>query len=298
MVMFTVFKLSKYLRCQRSLLQLAACRQLSVSVCNFSEAGAGSSEHWTSDEDVHDQHKDSFRQDYDQLYQGHIPTTFFQKALLSVGSAAMAITNPWRGDMIATLGETTGYPGLLWTKRIMESHPVGRQILRERPVINTGTVNLEYLDSLPDGTFGKEYAIWLKVNRANPDERLPVHFVDDVDLAYVMRRYRELHDLVHCVLGQPTNMLGEVTVKMFEGIQTGLFMCVSGGLLGAVRLGPKHLEMYRNTHFAWAVRNALRSQNMMTVYFEKHWQQPIEGFRAELGLETPPYTPPRRNFDK
>lgn len=33
-------------------------------------------------------------------------------------------------DMIATLGETTGYPGLLYTKRKMESDPVGRQILK------------------------------------------------------------------------------------------------------------------------------------------------------------------------
>ena len=54
-----------------------------------------------------------------------------------------------------------------------------------------------------------------------------------------MQRYREIHDLVHVVLGQPTNMLGEVTVKMFEGIQTRLFMCATGGVLGVVRLGPR-----------------------------------------------------------
>jgi len=77
------------------------------------------------------------------------------------------------------------------------------------------------------------------LQQASPDERLPVHFVDDVELAYVMRRYREIHDLVHVMLGQPTNMLGEVTVKAFEGIQTGLFMCASGGTLGIVRLGRR-----------------------------------------------------------
>jgi len=78
---------------------------------------------------------------------------------------------------------------------------------------------------------------WLQ--RASPDERPPVQFVDNVELAYIMRRYREIHDLVHVVLGQPTNMLGEVTVKMFEGLQTGLFMCATGGILGAVRLGRR-----------------------------------------------------------
>lgn len=34
-------------------------------------------------------------------------------------------------------------------------------------------------------------------------------FVDDEELAYVMQRYREVHDLLHTLLGMPTNMLGE-----------------------------------------------------------------------------------------
>lgn len=42
----------------------------------------------------------------------------------------------------------------------------------------------------------------------SPDSRLPVRFVDDVDLAYVMQRYRETHDLLHTILGMPTNLLG------------------------------------------------------------------------------------------
>ena len=77
------------------------------------------------------------------------------------------------------------------------------------------------------------------MQQAHPDERLPVEFVDDVELAYIMRRYREIHDITHVVLGMNTNMIGEVAVKVFEGIQTGLPMCVSGGILGTLRLGPK-----------------------------------------------------------
>ena len=54
-----------------------------------------------------------------------------------------------------------------------------------------------------------------------------------------MRRYREVHDLYHTLLGMPTSMLGEVVVKWVEGLQTGLPMCVLGALGGPVRLGPK-----------------------------------------------------------
>jgi len=37
-------------------------------------------------------------------------------------------------------------------------------VYRERPVINTSTVDLNYLQSLLPGTFGREYADWLHVN--------------------------------------------------------------------------------------------------------------------------------------
>jgi ubiquinone biosynthesis protein COQ4 len=43
-----------------------------------------------------------------------------------------------------------------------------------------------------------------------PDTRHPVAFIDDVELAYIMRRYREIHDLTHVTLGMPINMLGKI----------------------------------------------------------------------------------------
>lgn len=86
---------------------------------------------------------------------------------------------------------------------------------------------------------GREYERFLSNLKTTPDARPPVQFIDDADLVYVMQRYRETHDFSHVVLGMPTTMLGEVTVKWFEGIQFGLPMCVSGGLFGALRLGPK-----------------------------------------------------------
>jgi len=48
------------------------------------------------------------------------------------------------------------------------------------------------------------------IQKVTPDSRGSVQFVDDVQLAYVMQRYREVHDLFHTVLGMPTNMLGNI----------------------------------------------------------------------------------------
>lgn len=81
--------------------------------------------------------------------------------------------------------------------------------------------------------------IVLAGQNVTPDSRQPVQFLDDPQLAYVMTRYRESHDLVHTVLGMPTTMLGEVAVKWFEALNTGLPMCYGGAVFGAMRLRPK-----------------------------------------------------------
>lgn len=51
--------------------------------------------------------------------------------------------------------------------------------------------------------------ICLDLQKVSPDTRMPPKFVDDEELAYVIQRYREVHDLMHTLLGMPTNMLGE-----------------------------------------------------------------------------------------
>lgn len=52
--------------------------------------------------------------------------------------------------------------------------------------------------------------VLLLLQNVTPDTRADVKFVDDEELAYVMQRYREVHDLIHTILGMPTNMLGEL----------------------------------------------------------------------------------------
>uniref|UniRef100_A0A671YRB5 Coenzyme Q4 homolog (S. cerevisiae) n=1 Tax=Sparus aurata TaxID=8175 RepID=A0A671YRB5_SPAAU len=146
---------------------------------------------------------------YDGLYPGHIQTTPMQKALLAVGSGVAALQNPYRHDMVAVLGETTGHLALIKLRDRMRNDPEGYTILTERPRIRLSTLDLNNMASLPDGSFGREYLRFLEDNRVTPDSRADVKFVDDEELAYVMQRYREVHDLLHTLLGMPTNMLGE-----------------------------------------------------------------------------------------
>ncbi|XP_014248311.1 ubiquinone biosynthesis protein COQ4 homolog, mitochondrial isoform X2 [Cimex lectularius] len=187
--------------------------------------------------------------------------------------------------MIATLGETTGQKALVYMKNQMESSPEGVEILNTQPRINSQTVDLKYLSTLPKGTLGEVYIGFLKKNNVTPDSRAPVQFVDDKELAYVMQRYREVHDLIHAILFMPTNMLGEVTVKWIEGIQTRLPMCIGGGLLGAIRLSPKQRKKYVQTHLPWAIKTGMTSKFFMNVYFEKRWEQPVDELLKELDVQ-------------
>lgn len=222
------------------------------------------------------------------LYSDHIPTTPLQKMLLAAGSAGMALYNPYRHDMVAVLGETTGYRTLTFLRDQMKKHPEGAQILQDRPRISLSTLDLSKLQRLPEGSLGREYLRFLDVNRVSPDTRAPTRFVDDEELAYVIQRYREVHDMLHTLLGMPTNMLGEIVVKWFEAVQTGLPMCVLGALFGPLRLRAQSLPVLLSELIPWAIQNGRRAPCVLNIYYEQRWEQSLTALREELSISPPP----------
>ncbi|KAM9324303.1 ubiquinone biosynthesis protein COQ4 homolog, mitochondrial [Gastrophryne carolinensis] len=221
------------------------------------------------------------------LYPSHIPTNMFQKLLLSAGSAVMSLCDPYRHDMIAVLGETTGTQALRNLREKMLKDPEGTQILQERPRIRMSNLDMDRFREMPDGTFGREYARFLDDNKVTPDTRMPVKFVDDEELAYVAQRYREVHDLMHTLLGMPTNMLGEVVVKWFEAVQTGLPMCILGAVFGPLRLSTKRKKKLTEL-VPWAVQSGRNAHCVLNFYYEKRWEQSVESLRKEIGILPPP----------
>uniref|UniRef100_A0A3B5L153 Ubiquinone biosynthesis protein COQ4 homolog, mitochondrial n=1 Tax=Xiphophorus couchianus TaxID=32473 RepID=A0A3B5L153_9TELE len=227
---------------------------------------------------------------YDGLYPGHIQTTSFQKALLAVGSGVAALQDPYRHDMVAVLGETTGHLALINLRERMKNDPEGYTILTERPRIRLSTLDLEKMASLPDESFGREYLRFLEDNKVTPDSRAEVKFVDNEELAYIMLRYREVHDLLHTLLGMPTNMLGEVAVKWFEAAQMGLPMCALGAVLGPLQLNASRLQSLFTSLGPWALQNGRRARCVLSIFYERRWEQSLEDLRRELNIEPPPLT--------
>eukprot|EP00752_Nemacystus_decipiens_P004587 g4187.t1 len=255
------------------------------------------------------------------LYDGHQPTSPLQRTAMAGWAAVTALMEPERADMVATLGEVTGRLALERLYRCMLADPEGREILRARPVINEATVDLAALAALPQGTFGKSYSNFMAGNKFSPDSRSAVQYVDDPDLAYVMRRYREVHDLWHVLSGLPPTVEGELALKWFELVQTGLPVCALGAVVGPLALprreptmpspsGPAaspgtssskgsgsaggrsrggSREVLARTYVPWAIRAGRRARKpLVCVWYERRWEQPVEQVRRELGVEVAP----------
>lgn len=190
--------------------------------------------------------------------------------------------------MVAALGETTAGPALPRLRDQLLASLEGRRILKSRPRISTRTVSIPSLASLPPTTLGGTYATWLSRCQVTPDSRAPVHYVGDPELAYVMQRYRECHDLYHAALGMPVDGLSEIAVKAFEFANLGLPMCGMAAALGCWRLSPRKRERYFKEYLPWAIRCGGSARSLITVFWEERWEQDLGELKRELGLIDPP----------
>ncbi|KAG2750514.1 Coq4-domain-containing protein [Suillus brevipes Sb2] len=220
-------------------------------------------------------------------YPGHIPLTPFENGFLAVGSALMSLIDTRRADMVAACGETTAGSTLVKLRDIMLQSLEGRRILKEMPRINSQTLDLEKLRSLPENTFGRAYVGWLDACKVTPDSREPVHYIDDPELAYVMQRYRETHDFYHALFGFKVSALPELALKAFEFSNLG-FPMTALSLGASIRLKPPQRARLWGEFVPWAARCGSHARCLLTVYWEERWGQDLDEMKKELGVWDPP----------
>ena len=131
------------------------------------------------------------------------------------------------------------------------------------------------------------YVEWLDREGVTPDTRAAVRYVDDEECAYVLQRYRECHDFYHALTGLPVVREGEVALKAFEFCNTLLPM-TGLATLAAFTLKPGERKRFASTYLPWAVRNGLRSADVINVYWEEVLEKDVVDLRRELGIEAPP----------
>ncbi|KAG5974077.1 Ubiquinone biosynthesis protein [Claviceps cyperi] len=221
-------------------------------------------------------------------YPGHVPLTTTERLAMAIGSSAMALINPYRADLIATVGESTATPYFIYRLRdAMLADPTGRRILRLRPRITSQTLSLDHLRSLPEYSLGHAYVSWLDREGVSPDTRSPTRYIDDEECAYVMQRYRECHDFYHALTGLPIVREGEVALKAFEWANTGLPM-PGLSMLAAATMKPQERHRFWSIYLPWALRNGSRSKPVINVFWEEMLERSVDELRGELGIERPP----------
>lgn len=120
----------------------------------------------------------------------------------------------------------------------------------------------------------------------SPDTRDNVRYIDDEECAYVMQRYRECHDFFHAITGLPIMIEGEIAVKAFEFANTLLPM-TGLSLFAVTKLKPAERRRFFTIYGPWAIRNGLRAEEMLNVYWEEQLDRDADELRAELGIEKP-----------
>ncbi|KFA69807.1 hypothetical protein S40285_02419 [Stachybotrys chlorohalonatus IBT 40285] len=221
-------------------------------------------------------------------YPGHIPLTRIERAALAVGSGVSSLINPYRHDLIAALGEATATPYFIYRLRdAMLAHPTGRRILRLRPRLNSDTIDLPRLRTLPDNTVGRAYVGWLDREGVSPDTRSAVRYIDDEECAYVMQRYRECHDFYHALTGLPIVREGEVALKAFEFANT-LIPMTGLSMLAVTTMKAEERQRFWSIYLPWALKNGTRSDEVINVFWEEELERDVDDLRKELGIEQPP----------
>lgn len=131
----------------------------------------------------------------------YVKTDLFQRVALTLGSGLGSIFDPSRDDLISAFGDLTSEPVLPNLRRRMLQDPEASQILADRPLITSTSIDIKRLATLPANSFGRRYVEFLDQNKITPDTRRPVLFIEDSEMAYVLQRYRQIHDFTHCILG-------------------------------------------------------------------------------------------------
>lgn len=252
----------------------------------------------------------------------HVPTNPNQKLFLLGASSVLSLLNTHRGDLVGVVGETLSSTGALGRAvcRLRETGE-GQDVLSYKPrvlysaskyilqverdtleVSDEDIVNhsltleqeqqwLQHLLAQPAHTLAHQYGQYMTDHGYTPSGRYMVRFVDDPELAYVMQRYREVHDFMHVLTDIPPTVKGELALKALEFLQTELPM----NLMSVLAASPVKLSIGDNLDMVtkglpWARRthNAIMQQTQNTgllgIFFERYWDDDVNTLRSRYGI--------------
>jgi ubiquinone biosynthesis protein COQ4 len=178
--------------------------------------------------------------------------------------------------------EITGRPRYRAIMREFARTAEGRRLMLERPELSSEHVDYDRLRALPETTLGGAYARHLDRNRITADyQAAATRHVDDPDMAYLMRRFRQTHDVWHALLGLGIAGHEEVIIHWFSFGQLQLpvsMMIMTFGTVKHVVLERRWGALRRSAVDAY--RMGREAAPLLPVRWEDHWADQLDDVRA------------------
>ena len=205
-----------------------------------------------------------------------------------VGLAVMRVLgDSTKTHEIHRVEEITGRPRFRAILAEMQETAAGRRLMAERPELSTEHVDYDHLRALPATTFGGAYVRHLDDNGITADyQAAATRHVDDPDIAYLMRRFRQTHDVWHALLGIGITGHEEVLIHWFSYGQLRLPVSAMIMVFGSFKhlvLEKRWRAVRHSTLEAYHLGRA--AAPLLPVYWEDQWERPLDQVRADYRIE-------------
>jgi ubiquinone biosynthesis protein Coq4 len=159
----------------------------------------------------------------------------------------------------------------------------GQRLYGERRMIDSVSIDLGALATLPSDTLGYAYAHFLRSRGLTPavfDK--PPSEVSDPRMQYVVQRLRQTHDLWHVVTGHDTDPASEVALQAFTFAQVRAPSSAILATVGTLRGLRQRPTLVR--HVLGSLWTGVRADRLPVFPWEDHWATPLRDVRRMLGI--------------
>jgi ubiquinone biosynthesis protein COQ4 len=183
--------------------------------------------------------------------------------------------------------EITGRPRYRRLLAEMMATAEGQRLLADRPELSSDHLDYDDLRRLPATTFGGAYVRHLDGNNITADyQAAATRHVDDPDMAYLMRRFRQTHDVWHALLGIGITGHEEVLIHWFSYGQLQLPVSALIMVFGSMKhiVLEKRWDALRHSMME-AYRAGRDAAPLLPVYWEDQWAQPLDDVRRRYNVK-------------
>ena len=194
------------------------------------------------------------------------------------------------GDFIGLL--TGPSAGRLY--RRFWNDPVGRRLLEERKDLRATLSDLEYLSSLPAGSFGRAYLEWAHSRSFSADgiaDAISHQVGREIESPYATMAARvvDMHDLWHVLNGWDSDVGGEVHLLGYSYAQLGAWAWLALGAMASLALAASG-RFEGVGYLRDSIRRGRKAPLLVAVDWEALLPLPLEEVRRQLGIDEPtPY---------